>query len=58
MNLINFGFSRTKATVMISILVIGYIVFWTPFHAYALFHAVGDFLNHKQCESLRSIQST
>ena len=56
---IHFNFSRAKATVMISILVFGYVIFWTPFHVYGILHALGSSLslgpqNHKIFNSFDS----
>ena len=43
---------------MISVLVVGYVVFWTPFHAYGVIISLGLYLPKTQCDHLLRIEST
>jgi len=41
---------KKRATILIFIMVIAYIIFWTPFHVFGIMEAYGGLLTKQQCQ--------
>ena len=48
-------FSRMRATIMIFVMIVAYIIFWTPYHVFKWIEAFGSDLTKAQCMQFKNI---
>lgn len=49
------NFSRIRATIMIFVMIVAYIIFWTPYHVFKWIEAFGSDLTKAQCMRFKNI---